>query len=113
MVKSLIENNDFVRMRLIHAGAKLLAKQDKGEVQFRVLDEALETIMPYLKEDSILHGDLEDLKILLREQYPFFSKFPEAGFRSELEKQCKPSDHPSILKSLTYRSAGKHPCEVQ
>ena len=89
IVKSLIENNDFVRMRLLHAGAKVLARQDKGEVQFRILDEGLETTLPYLKENEVVHGNSEDLKPLLREQYPFFNKFQMGNFRSSIETHGK------------------------
>jgi hypothetical protein len=73
-------------MRLIHAGAKVLAKQDKGEVKFRILDEGLETMLPFLKDEQIIHGNFDDLKPLLREQYPFFNKFSEGCFRSGVEK---------------------------
>jgi multisite-specific tRNA:(cytosine-C5)-methyltransferase len=85
-VKTLVANNDFIRIRLLHAGAKVLAKQDKGEVQFRILDEGLETMLPYINEKRIVQGNFDDLKPLLREQYPFFNKLPERDFRYTIEK---------------------------
>lgn len=76
-------------MRLIHAGAKVVAKQDKGEVRFRILDEGLETMLPFMDERLFVKGGFEHLKPLLREQYPFFTKLPEGDFRNAIEAHSK------------------------
>ena len=89
IVKNIIESNDYIRMRLLSAGAKILARQDKGEIQFRVLDEGLETMLPYIEEDKVVQGNMEDLKSLLQEPYPFFNKFPVGSFRTALEAHRK------------------------
>jgi len=86
LLKTILVNNDHIRMRLLYAGAKVFGKQNKGEVPFRILDEGLETMLPYVRENQIIQGDVGDLKPLLREQYPFFNKFPEGSFRTAIEK---------------------------
>ena len=89
IIKSILENNDYKRLRLLHAGAKVLSRQEKGDVHFRVLDEGLESMLTYIDEGQITQGTFDDLKPLLIEQCPFFSKFPEGGFRNAIENHRK------------------------
>ncbi len=91
IVKSLVENNDYVRMRLVSAGSKVLSRQEKDGSQYRVMDEGLETLLPYIKTDDFVDGGSEDLRTLLMEYSPFFSKFREGPFLDRLTQHGMPS----------------------
>jgi len=80
IVKSIIENNDFKRVRLTTAGTKVMAKQDPGkgsEAQFRVLGEGLPVILPFIEPSTIIVSDLTSLHVLLSTHYPLISAFNE------------------------------------
>jgi len=89
-VKSVIEHNDYNRIRLTAAGTKVFGKQDAGkgaDAQFRVLGEGLPVILPYVDSKSIITGDMATLRILLELYYPLCSKFDEP-FRSTIEARA-------------------------
>ncbi|KAG1723946.1 hypothetical protein EDB19DRAFT_2043644 [Suillus lakei] len=49
LVKAVIPNNDYIRMRLMTSRTKVITKQEAGrglEAQFRVLDEGLPFVLP-------------------------------------------------------------------
>jgi multisite-specific tRNA:(cytosine-C5)-methyltransferase len=97
LVKSIIENNDYKRIRLTAAGTKVMAKQDAGkgaEPQFRVLGEGLPVILPFVEPSTIIESDLASLRILLSSYYPLVSSFDEP-FR-ETMRNCPTGSH--ILK---------------
>lgn len=82
MVRALIDENDYTRIRLSSAGTKVFAKQEgaqsKGDLaQFRILDEGLPALMPFIPPETILDGDLAVLKTLVTTYYPLCSSFPE------------------------------------
>ncbi|PPQ64466.1 hypothetical protein CVT24_008476 [Panaeolus cyanescens] len=87
IVKDIIQNNDFEKLRLTAAGTKVFNKQDTGkgqDAQFRVLGEGLPVILPYIEPSTIIKGDTSALKILLTTHYPLCTKFEEP-FRSVIE----------------------------
>ncbi|KAF8906542.1 S-adenosyl-L-methionine-dependent methyltransferase [Gymnopilus junonius] len=87
IVKTIIENNDYERIRLTAAGTKVFAKQEAGkgtEAQFRVLGEGLPVVIPYIDPASIISGDIASLKTLVESHYPLCSNFPEP-FRTTVE----------------------------
>ncbi|CAA7268497.1 unnamed protein product [Cyclocybe aegerita] len=89
IVKTIIQNNNYERIRLTSAGTKVFAKQEAGkgsEAQFRVLGEGLPVILPYVDETTIIEGDMESLKILVETYYPLCDKFPEK-FRKTVEER--------------------------
>ncbi|KAG5637196.1 hypothetical protein H0H81_005409 [Sphagnurus paluster] len=85
LVKSVIENNNYARIRLSAAGTKVFAKQDSGksgaaagaEPQFRVLGEGLPVVLPFVDPTTIITADLPTLKVLVQNYYPLVSSFPE------------------------------------
>ncbi|KAJ7255177.1 cytosine-5--methyltransferase [Mycena rebaudengoi] len=80
IVKTIIEHNDYNRIRLTFAGTKVMAKQEAGrgaEAQFRVLGEALPLVLPYTDPATIITADLAVLRLLVEGHYPLCSVFPD------------------------------------
>lgn len=87
LVKTIIQHNDYDRLRLNAAGTKVFSKQEAGkgaEAQFRVLGEGLPVILPYVDPAAILTGDMESLKTLIESYYPLCTTFNEP-FRGTAE----------------------------
>ncbi|KAK2459717.1 hypothetical protein APHAL10511_008268 [Amanita phalloides] len=78
IVKSIIQNNDYRRMRLTAAGTKVMAKQEAGrgfDAQFRILGEGLPAVLPFIGKSTIITSDLQPLQIFLSTYYPLISSF--------------------------------------
>jgi multisite-specific tRNA:(cytosine-C5)-methyltransferase len=89
IVKSVIQHNNYERIRLTTAGTKVFSKQEGGkgtEAQFRVLGEGLQVVLPYVHTATILESDTTSLKILLESNYPLSTSFPEI-FGKVIESQ--------------------------
>ncbi|KAH9477926.1 Multisite-specific tRNA:(cytosine-C(5))-methyltransferase trm4b [Psilocybe cubensis] len=87
IVKNVIVNNNYERIRLTAAGTKVFAKQEAGkggEAQFRVLGEGLPVILPYVDPATIIKGDMVSLKTLVESYYPLCSNFVDE-FREAVE----------------------------
>lgn len=91
VVKAVIENNDYARIRLIAAGTKVFTKQDAGkgvDPQFRVLGEGLPVILTYVDQSTIIAADLASLKTLVQSYYPLCSSFTDP-FKTTAESRRK------------------------
>ncbi|KAF7291909.1 tRNA (Cytosine-5-)-methyltransferase [Mycena indigotica] len=80
LVKSVVTNNDYVRIRLTFAGTKIFVKQEAGrglEAQFRVLGEAVPLVLPYVDRAGIIDGDFDVLRALVAGHYPLCETFHE------------------------------------
>lgn len=91
IVKAVIENNDYARIRLMAAGTKVFTKQDAGkgtDPQFRVLGEGLPVILTYVDPSTIITADLASLKTLVQSYYPLCSSFTEP-FKAIVEARRK------------------------
>ncbi|KAI0643844.1 cytosine-5--methyltransferase [Trametes meyenii] len=91
IVKSVIEHNDYARIRLMTAGTKVFGKQEGTEAKregtethFRVLAEGLPVVLPFIGPKAIVHADFAALKILMEAYYPLTSGFADP-FRSMIE----------------------------
>jgi multisite-specific tRNA:(cytosine-C5)-methyltransferase len=87
LVKNVIQHNDYTRIRLTFAGTKVLSKQEGGkgvEAQFRVLDDGLSAVLPYVDPESIIAGDLKSLRTLIESYYPLCTSFGEP-FKTAIE----------------------------
>lgn len=101
--------NDYTKIRLVAAGTKAFTRQDIGShtdsddeqtvmrQQFRILDDAVQVVLPFILPTTILSGHLNDLKLLLETYYPLILSFDEP-FRSLLGSKggviCR---HKSVL----------------
>lgn len=96
IIKTIVEHNDYARLRIINCGTKVFTKQDGGrgmDASFRVLGEGLPVVLPYIDPESIIECDIGILKTLLSIYYPLCAAFPEP-FRSVVEAWGK---HPIFL----------------
>ena len=91
VVKTIIQHNNYERIRLTSAGTKVFAKQDggkSGEAQYRFLGESLPVILPYIESKAVIEGDMACLRILLESNYPLCERFSHT-FRSTIEATRK------------------------
>ncbi|KAI9056453.1 S-adenosyl-L-methionine-dependent methyltransferase [Trametes sanguinea] len=93
IVKSIIQHNDYARIRLMTAGTKVFGKQEGteakregNETHFRVLAEGLPVVMPYIGSKAVVEADLAALKTLLETYYPLTSGFADP-FRSMISEK--------------------------
>lgn len=87
LVKSIIENNDYKKIRLTAAGTKVMSKQEAGkglQAQFRVLGEGLPVLLPFIEYSTIIASGLNSLRILLTTPYPLISTFDDP-FRERIQ----------------------------
>lgn len=88
LVKAIITNNDYQKLRLTAAGTKVFTKQEAGkglDAQYRVLGEGLPVVLPFVKPEAILKGSLSVLKTFLESYYPLVRTFDEE-FRSQIDE---------------------------
>jgi multisite-specific tRNA:(cytosine-C5)-methyltransferase len=93
LVKSVITANEPSRLRFISAGIKIIGRQDSGQSgkaqanqRFRVLNDGVSSVLPYLRDEDILKADLTALKMFLQQAYPVVRGFAEP-FKSTLENR--------------------------
>ncbi|KAI0924993.1 hypothetical protein AcW2_005707 [Taiwanofungus camphoratus] len=91
IVNSIVQHNDYTRIRLMTCGTKVFGKQEGveakregAEMQFRVLSEGLPVVLPYIDPQSIIPADVMTLKTFMHSYYPLCSSFDEP-FRSVIE----------------------------
>nr|GAT49463.1 tRNA (cytosine-5-)-methyltransferase [Mycena chlorophos] len=80
LVKTVVQHNDYNRIRLTFAGTKVLVKHEGArgvDAQYRVLAEAVPLVLPYLDRAFVLEGDFESLRIFTEGLYPLCDAFPE------------------------------------
>ncbi|RPD68357.1 S-adenosyl-L-methionine-dependent methyltransferase [Lentinus tigrinus ALCF2SS1-7] len=97
IVKSVVQHNDYARIRLMTCGTKVFGKQEGteakregGETHFRVLSEGLPVVLPYIGPKAIIHADFAALKIFMESYYPLTSGFPES-FQSMINAKANGS----------------------
>lgn len=97
----LVRNENHIKF--VHGGVRMFVKQDfsaaikaqlanssaAGEDQscrFRVTDEGLAMLYPYLSRDLVMDAELEDVRVLMQNSYPRFDLFNESAFVQSLRK---------------------------
>lgn len=76
ILKSVIQGNDYSHAHMLSAGIKIFTRQDSRtnptdtHCKWRIPNDGLSTMLPYLDQSKIVHGDVDDLRMLLEEQYP-------------------------------------------
>ena len=95
LVKSVLTANEPSRLRFIYAGVKIISRQDAGQSgkaqanqRFRVLNDGVSSVLPYLRDEDILKADLTALRVFLQQAYPGIRGFTEP-FKSTLESRCR------------------------
>jgi multisite-specific tRNA:(cytosine-C5)-methyltransferase len=93
LVRKVIENNDYTKVRLVTAGTKIFGRQE-GKIagsSFRVLGDGIPVVMPYIADEHIVTADIEVLRVLMEGYYPLLSAFDQE-FRKTLETKS-PGNH--------------------
>lgn len=90
LVKAVILNNDYTRLRMISAGVKAFIRQDsqsRSDIQckWRVSSDGILGVVRYIPEDRIVKAGIKELRTFLEEMYPPVTKF-EGAFRDTCEK---------------------------
>lgn len=93
LVRKIIENNDYTKLRLVTAGTKIFGRQEGKTAGsgFRVLGDGIPVVMPYISDEHIVTADVEVLRVLMEGYYPLLSAFNEE-FRGTLETKS-PGNH--------------------
>ena len=93
LVRRIIENNDYTRLRLVTAGTKIFGRQEGKSMgsSFRVLGDGIPVVMPYVADEHIVTADIEVLRVLMEGYYPLLSAFNQE-FRKTLETKA-PGNH--------------------
>ena len=93
LVRKIIENNDYVRLRLVTVGTKIFGRQEGKSAGsgFRVLGDGIPVVMPYIADEHIVTADVEALRVLMEGYYPLLSAFNQE-FRRTLETKS-PGNH--------------------
>ena len=92
-VKAVIKQSNHTKIRLVSAGVKLFGKsalqpnseKEEEHTTFRVLNEGLPALIPYLNHETLIKGDVKVLRIFLETYYPLCTSFPD-DFREQLDK---------------------------
>ncbi|KAJ7598644.1 cytosine-5--methyltransferase [Mycena floridula] len=110
LVKAVILNNDYTRLRLNSAGTKVFVKQDAGrgfDTQFRVLGEGLPVVLPFVDPVNIIDTDIDTLKALVSTYYPLCDKFEEP-FRGAIMERDNGSHIIRLVSTELKRSHLNH-----
>ena len=93
LARKIIENNDYMRLRLVTAGTKIFGRQEGkfAGPSFRVLGDGIPVVMPYIADEHTVTADIEVLRILMEGYYPLLSAFNQE-FRKTLETKS-PGNH--------------------
>ncbi|XP_072461490.1 RNA cytosine C(5)-methyltransferase NSUN2 [Notamacropus eugenii] len=100
--------NNSERMKVINTGIKVWSRNNDGEqfgCAFRLAQEGIYTLYPFINS-RIIVVCIEDIKILLTQENPFFSKFS-----SETHRQAKDIAKGSIV--LKYEPDAQKPDTLQ
>ena len=123
IVKSVVQNNDFARIRLTAAGTKVFTRQEGTKVheklegpvkkedgaagppgvgaQYRILGEGLPVVLPYVDPSRIIVAGMQTLKTLVESYYPLLDSFEES-FKNVMERSGETSVLFGNQKGLTH-----------
>ncbi|KAF8338241.1 S-adenosyl-L-methionine-dependent methyltransferase [Cantharellus anzutake] len=101
LVKDIIENNDYKRLRLINAGVKLFVRQEVGsrasekdgedgqtKSPYRFVSDGIQTVLPFVDEtEGSVDAGLKELEAMLRSYYPLINSYDEE-FRERVKSKA-------------------------
>jgi multisite-specific tRNA:(cytosine-C5)-methyltransferase len=85
-VRSIIEHNDYTRLRLVSCGVKVLVRQDPGKTdtykcRWRVTQDGLPVLQNFMGPRRKTTGTLKDLRRLCTDLYPTLDVFDDGEFK--------------------------------
>ncbi|WVQ84199.1 hypothetical protein IAT38_006350 [Cryptococcus sp. DSM 104549] len=92
IVKTIIHNNDYSRIRIISAGVKVFARQDSSTrtdipCKWRAPIDGVLELLPHLGEGVLLQATLSELRTLLVDHYPAIDSFKREEWRRDVESR--------------------------
>ncbi|WVR04516.1 hypothetical protein IAU60_001520 [Kwoniella sp. DSM 27419] len=89
VVKAIIQNNDYTRLRIVSAGVKCFARQDSQQrtdirCKWRTPIDGILEVLPHVGEDVVISATLQDLKTLLEDHYPAVDRFEDSPFKKAI-----------------------------
>ena len=90
MVRTILDNNDYARLRLISCGVKILVRQDPGKTdtykcRWRLTQDSIHVLKNYMGPSRKMQGDLKSLRKLCTELYPTLEGFEDGDFREAVK----------------------------
>lgn len=90
MVRTILDNNDYTRLRLVSCGVKILVRQDPGKTdtyrcRWRVTQDGLPVLKNYMGPGRKITGDLKALRKLCSDLYPTIDSFEAGDFKNAVK----------------------------
>lgn len=90
MVRTILEHNDYTRLRLISCGVKILIRQDPGKTdtyrcRWRITQDGLPVLKDYMGPARKMTGDLKALRRLCTDLYPTMEAFEDGDFKNAIK----------------------------
>ncbi|WWC87043.1 uncharacterized protein L201_001928 [Kwoniella dendrophila CBS 6074] len=87
IVKEIIQNNDYTRLRIVSAGVKCFARQDSSQrteirCKWRTPADGILEVLPHCGEGVVLSATLNELRTLLEDHYPPVESFKEGQWKT-------------------------------
>ncbi|WRT64898.1 uncharacterized protein IL334_001837 [Kwoniella shivajii] len=87
IVKEIIQNNDYTRIRVVSAGVKCFARQDSSQrteirCKWRTPIDGILEVLPHVGEDIVISATIRELRTLLEDHYPALEKFAEGPWKT-------------------------------
>lgn len=102
IVKEILEISE-QKLKFIHAGVKLFVSQrnDSGNCAWRIQNESLHTIKPFLGESRRLNCNLKLLEFLFKEAFPKIHEIEAAGIDPEFTKKLEGMPEGCVFLTVT------------
>ncbi|BEJ02785.1 hypothetical protein CcaverHIS631_0705800 [Cutaneotrichosporon cavernicola] len=89
LVKAIVENNDYTRLRMISAGIKAFIRQDSQArmdipCKWRVSGDGIDEVLQYVPDDRVVQATVAELYTFLENMYPPIDTFTPP-FKTHLE----------------------------
>lgn len=89
MVKAIVKNNDYTRLRMISAGVKAFIRQDSQArtdipCKWRVSSDGIDEVLKYVPDERVVKATVAELFTFLENMYPPIDSFT-GDFKAQLE----------------------------
>lgn len=89
MVKAIVQNNDYTRLRMISAGVKAFIRQDSQArtdipCKWRVSSDGIDEVLKYVPDERVVKATVAELYTFLENMYPPIDSF-KGAFKEALE----------------------------
>jgi tRNA (cytosine34-C5)-methyltransferase len=111
--KTVLTAKNAEKLKLVNTGVKLFTRgggglRDSVKLPFRISNEGIQTITPYLSQAKQISVSFDDLSVFIKREYPKFQEFSQEGEKllKSLEfgnylLRFDPKDYPNYKGSIT------------